>query len=582
MMQRLLTWFFPTWLGSPRCISLGVAVLAFLSVFATIDPTGDMPWLWGGPGLSSDEPFNAMLGIDFADKTLRGSVRELKRAVTRFPDHPPLGRFWIGLCHELTFPMFTPLNPYAGTSGVDRHYSMACARLGSATAFAFTVFLVGTYTGRRHGRLAGLFASLAMWLCPRAFGHAHIAALESCINATFAACVLVTAETWFNRNTRLRGAMVVTGLLLGLAMLTKIQAIFLPLPLIVFALIRHRHRAILPLGVVAVIALGLFVIGFPYLWDDPIQGMSKYFSRASERSTTLVWYLNQKWADKDVPWHYPWVIFAVTTPVGLQALAWIGALMRRRPVAESTSPEVTAFVESPTRLEHLYLIANILFPLFVFSLPGVALYDGERLFSVVFPLWAVLVGRGVVALGERIAELDWPRRSRAVVAVLFLVGVFSSYALPAWDIFRAPNVALCYYNRAIGGLPGAARCGFQIVYWATPWGRDELEQAVPHVRKGALLNIVPVPDSLYIHHFWSQSYAVQRQQLWPRHYDSRSGPEFLLVTLRKEYLAEEEVRDWTAAPALFEVNHDGVRLGALLSLPIPKAQGETKEPPNNP
>ena len=51
----------------------------------------------------------------------------------------------------------------------------------------------------------------------------------------------------------------------------------------------------------------------------------------------------------------------------------------------------------------------MLFPLVLFSLPHISVYDGARLFLVVFPLWAIFIGRGGAIAFEKLREKLSPR-----------------------------------------------------------------------------------------------------------------------------------------------------------------------------
>src|SRR5206468_1951433 len=95
--------------------------------------------------------------------------------------------------------------------------------------------------------------------------------------------------------------------------------------------------------------------------------------------------------DRDVPWHFPWLHFAATVPVGLHLLGGIGLIesVRSRDGAALTYAGAIAFV------------------LGVFS-TNVPVYDGERLYLLVFPLWAILVGRGFAVLWEVLARRSQP------------------------------------------------------------------------------------------------------------------------------------------------------------------------------
>ena len=96
-------------------------------------------------------------------------------------------------------------------------------------------------------------------------------------------------------------------------------------------------------------------------------------------------YFGQVYADRDVPWHYPWFYFAVTVPVGLHLLGAWGLVRGWRDRRADPFP--------------LLLAGSIALFLVVFS-TRVPVYDGERLFLVVFPLWAILIGRGFASAWE--------------------------------------------------------------------------------------------------------------------------------------------------------------------------------------
>ena len=65
-------------------------------------------------------------------------------------------------------------------------------------------------------------------------------------------------------------------------------------------------------------------IHHPWLWLAPLSRLQQYVATGSGRPTLHVFYWGQVWADRNAPWHYPWVMFLVTVPVGLLALGFLG------------------------------------------------------------------------------------------------------------------------------------------------------------------------------------------------------------------------------------------------------------------
>ncbi|MBC8116066.1 MAG: hypothetical protein H7062_16890, partial [Candidatus Saccharimonas sp.] len=124
-----------------------VAVAAWVSVVVCIDPAGSYPNMPEGPGLTVDEIFNVEQGVLLVEQARSlgwlnlvpgTSVEAFKPENHYLPDHPPLGRYWLGVHHHLTWWLAPPFEP-------EGPFVTACARTGSATAFALTVWLIGAF-----------------------------------------------------------------------------------------------------------------------------------------------------------------------------------------------------------------------------------------------------------------------------------------------------------------------------------------------------------------------------------------------------------------------------------------------------
>ena len=216
--------------------------------------------------------------------------------------------------------------------------------------------------------------------------------------------------------------------------------------------------------------LAVFFLLWPWLWFDPYHRFLEYAGRTAQRSVLYVWYFGQRYADREVPWHYPALLFFTTVPLGLVALGVLGIFKGPRPPWKE-------------RAGHLVLGA-MLFPLVLFSLPRVSVYDGARLFLVVFPLWAIFIGRGGAIAYDKLREKLSPRVT-VTVAACFLAG-------QAWGLVGTWPCFLSYYNMGLGGLRGADRLGMEIDYWGEAVTRDFLEQVVTSVPEGAHIDVAPV------------------------------------------------------------------------------------------
>lgn len=488
--------------------SAAVALAAWISIVVAIDPAGSYPSMPEGPGLTVDEIFNVEQGVYLVTQSralgwlnlVPGTSIEAFRPVNRYnPDHPPLGRYWLGIHHELTWWLAPPFEP-------DGYFVTACARTGSATAFALTVWLVGAFVTLRFAprndwqSWAGGLTSVALVLMPRVYGHAHLASLETITNLTCTAAVLAVAAWWSGPTAPTHRAAFLAGILMGLALLTKIQAILIPIPVIVWSICRWRQKAVLPLAIWGVTAIALFYAAWPYLWIHPIGHLLEYLGRTTNRATLHCFYLGTRYPDKHVPWHYPFVMFAVTVPVLLHMLGAVAVVSdaRQRASADSTDPAITA------RWCGRLLLACGLFPLIVFALPGVAVYDGERLFLTVFPLWAIFVGRGAVYLAPFLNGWNRSLKAKPQICVLLLMQCGS-------NLLSHPSY-LCYYSLAVGGTIGAETCGFELSYWGDALTRGLLIQATDAVPMFTGVQIHPSLHQFQNADLLRQSPILRRRQ----------------------------------------------------------------------
>ncbi len=570
---------------------LAVALAALLAVVLTLDAAGDYPKLFEGPGVTLDESFNVQMGV-YQWKVLRDynlallhpdSVREVFGTNNYNPDHPPLGRLWLGFWHDLVEWLFPPSDHPVDQNGI--RFVTDCARVGSATAFALTVLLIGVAATKWYGRTAGIVAAVSLALMPRVFAHAHLASLETFLNLTYSATVLAVAHWWRVEPNRVddslrdsnssRGAIrlpwsipALTGVLFGLALLSKMQTILIPPVVGVWALWHWRVRAIKPLLVFGLVGLFVFFVGWPWLWLDPAKHFREYFARTTSRAVLNCYYLGQVWADKDVPWHYPFVMFAVTVPIGLHLLGVLGAVgQATRSVSEgvaATAPRLRFGLLEPR--EQL-LLAATLFPLVLFALPGVAVYDGERLFLVSYPIWAVLIGRGAEVTLSHLRQTTesgrWQlvasRRARGVAITMFLM------AQSVGVIVMHP-CQLSYYNLLVGGLYGADRLGFERTYWGDSVTRSLLTLEVSR-NEGGSVEVMPVLHQFQLDELLQQSPILRsrRIQLLPANQQTNQSPADGWLYFSRKADVPPDV--WNMRNGI-GVTRQGVRLAAATGLQL--------------
>jgi len=486
------------------------------------------------PGITVDEPLDVRPGRAYLATLRARGLGFFDRAVIDqvFRDnaeHPPLGRWLLGIASTLGEPF--EINASGGRDPVGAY--VVSGRLAPALVFGAMVALVSATAGRRSGRAAGVVAGLALAMMPRAFAHAHLGALDTFIAFFWTLALLAAARA--AEGPRPVAGLALAGLAWGLALLTKIHAWFLPPVVLIWALTRMSPgRAIAACSAWAATGLAVFLAGWPWLWHDPVGRLSAYLGTGVDRVSIRVLYFGRVYADRDVPWHYPWVYFLATVPVGLLALGGWGLVRGWRGRRADPFP--------------VLLAGSIGMFLVVFSTRA-PVYDGERLFLVAFPLLAILVGRGFAACWEGAG-----RRARAL-----LIGLV---AAQGYGVVALHPFGLSYYNLLVGGLPGAERLGLELTYWGDAVDGPLLDRLATEAAPGQSAAMAPTlapGQGIY-----STTRKLARVPLVIRDQAETSKADWLVLSRRSAYWTPE-VRDRLARdPVILRRSRQGVWLSALL------------------
>lgn len=570
----------PDW--TPRRIALALGAFAGLAVVLTL----------AGPGITVDEPLDVRPGRTYvATLGARGLGFFDRATVDRVfldnKEHPPLGRWLLGIASTLGGPFEAML---LGPDPVGVY--VLSGRLAPAFVFALLVAAIAGEAGRLYGR-AGAFASgFATIAMPRVFAHAHLGALDLFI-AAFWVIALIRAERAVESDRPARG-MAVAGFFWGLALLTKIHAWLLPPVVLVRTMARlGPRRGTVPLLTWTAVGLLVFFVGWPWLWYDTFARLRGFLGTGVERTSISVQYLGKIYRDRDVPWHFPWLHFAATVPVGLHLLGMVGLVgaFRVRDSAALTYAGAVAFV------------------LAVFS-TNVPVYDGERLYLLVFPLWAILVGRGFAGVWNRLSAgapssatatphpnplpqggrgsegRSGPFPSTSVVVegrVGDRQGPTSQQGRNGRTLARALLLAfliaqscgllthhpynLSYYNLLVGGLPGADRLGLELAYWSESVDRRLLHELARRSSPGTSAALAPTLAP-------GQGTIASTRELIARRVilddeQKAAGDDYLVVYRRPAYWKDDVRTLLGGGEVVAENSRWGVWLARLIRRPKP-------------
>lgn len=548
-------------------VPLLLGFLAFLCVAVRLDSSREVSWTADGPGLTFDENLNTISGVYVTESIITAglaaldprTINEIFNAPSYHPDYPPLGRVPLSLTNALCARF--------GGLGDHQFYMITYARLGSAICYGLTIWLIAGFTARHAGTAAGAIAGISLLLTPRVFGHAHLACVETPMNLAYAGCVCGWIQLLGKDSPPAARPAILSGILLGLALLTKIQAIFLPPVVTLWLLWNWRRQGIVPLLIIAVTSGLVFLIGWPWLWNDPVGRFFKYFSQSVDRPTLYCYYLGERFADQSVPWHYPFVQFLMTTPLPWLVLGGWGMWSTLRRSAGNSDSKVTASATtslSPGGLtfrQNQLLLGAFFLPLIAFALPRTPVYDGERLFLVVWPIFAVWTGIGGARLWTWL-ELRTALPVRGVLACLVLLG-------PLVNLYSMSPVWLSAYGLQSGGLWGANQVGMERNYWGDAASSEFLKEACQEIPEGSVVGIAPVVHPAFPQFLKSDSWLVHRPDIVLVPFDERQpdAPRYVIHIKREADTWKSLESPPEGTRTLAQMVRQGVVLAEALQLP---------------
>lgn len=395
-----------------------------------------------------------------------------KRATDNNREHPPLLKTLFGLSKRV----------FADGLGITSELS--AYRLPTALFNAVLVALVFVFVGSLWGRAEGVLAALLTLLMPRAFFHAGLATFDAAVVAMWMATVFAYYKALDSR-----WWCVALGLVYGLALATKHNAIFLPVPLLVHYIAicvievrRDKRRGASfgekasavfreiafrrPLILVALGGIGPLVLIalWPWLWFDTVSHLGDWIGFHLKHVHYNFEYLGENWNAPPFPVHVPIVTTLLTVPVITIAGALLGTAVL---VVRARNREAPERHRAPALL--LFLSAGAAMGPFI--LRTTPIFGAEKHFAAAFPTIAIFAAIGIVFAARRFARrLSWyvplssPFHKRLEPIAVIGLAVLSVTAAFVETIDAQPY-ALSHYNALAGGAPGGADLGMNRQFW---------------------------------------------------------------------------------------------------------------------
>jgi hypothetical protein len=409
-------------------------------------------------------------------------------------------------------------------------------RLGSELLFALTLGGIVWRVSVRDGVIPAVGGALGIALCPRVFGHAHLAATETTLVCFWLWAVLMAASLVEDRATIFAAAVA-----LGLLAATKLTAWPACAMILVWVVWQSPGRRIKVAFWMAVGSAAVVYLLTPNLWHDPVGGLKRYLEQASSNPWKIAAYFGGRAYTEGMPWWSGIATLFATTPVFITLLA--GCSIPR--------------IRSDRLVSLLWL--NVLLLMSMRTGGMVPAHDGERQFLPAMAMLGMLAG----LQAGRFAIL-WSRGRTA--ASPFLLAIM--FALPFAETWVYRRHGLMYYNQLVGGIRVAEKFGFEVSYWFEGMTNEEWKRMLDPLPSGSKVFLRPdhpgVPE-------------LVRWGVIPEHVAIVGAPEqagyFLLYAKKAAYsvpdadgkrMLRTDLADLQArGPAIREVRWNGVRIASL-------------------
>lgn len=450
--SRLLRWFIPS------ALFLG-------SLLIVIITAGDYGVVWDEPAYfhASDLHVGWLKSVverphgDFSALLNDNGIAEAWHWNPYNVPHPPLSRIISGLTHILLYPFLDKFTSY---------------RVAPALFFAALVTVAYLWVKELFGKLAGLFSAMAILLMPNLFAFAHMAVTDLPLASLW---FVTTYAFWKGIKNWLWS--IVLGVVWGLALATKFPAVLLPIPVVLWAQTFQRNRYSNNTFTMLFVAPIIMVAIQPYLWHNTgvrvLEFLYEGISRGYRPDTNFgVAFFGKTLLSSQLPWYYAFFIVGITTPEPFIVLALVGI--------------VAIAWSSKQRAALMLFFLSGTFIMTLGMLPGAVLHDGVRQLLSALPFIAALAGAGFHFVFRFLARLG----SNHLQALRFGLGKLKIAAFllpllcfsPFLDVYLSHPFQLSYYNRLVGGPPGAYHHGLETSYFMeafTPKFLRMLNQKLP-------------------------------------------------------------------------------------------------------
>ncbi|MFB3896498.1 MAG: ArnT family glycosyltransferase [bacterium] len=495
-----------------------IALILFLATIIILCATSSQY------GLAWDEPYNYYPAVD-AYQWLQLLVSHPGQAISdtainqywsKVHEHPSISKIIAGITY----------NWFSGTFG-----DLLAFRLGEFILFSLLIAMIYLFTLQLFNRTTALFSAVAFLLMPRIFGQAHFATTDIPLVLMWVLTVFCFYKGLDNWKWS-----IATGIVWGLGLATKINLLFLPIPLILWAQLFHRKKYGNNAFSMLFLSPIIFFLSWPWLWFQTKPRIMEYLLFYAQHKFTTVYYFGKMYVLTSAPWKYPLVYTLTTIPITILFLISVAIIIIViKQIPNNTQTPISN--EPNTFGVQMLVLFNALFPILLQSGPASPKYDGIRLFLPAFPYLAILAGIGfnwiIVSVGAnrwftrisgRFADSPLPQ---ILLAILFFIP-------PLYHVIDTHPYQLSYYNLLLKGVNGAHQKGMESTYWCEAVNQDVLQYLNQSVPENGKVRFLSFSDEVVQ---WYQEHGYLRKDI---QCFSTDQPDYFILLCRQGFFGGME------------------------------------------
>ena len=444
---------------------------------------------------------------------------------------------------------------------------------------SLTVFVVYLLSVDAFDRFTALAATSFLVSFPRFFGHAHMNIKDVPFTGLFVCTLFVFWKGFKAKNWKL---IVSSGIFLGLTAGRRPYALFLvPATLFLWLIICQRDMIgqhvtnvrhgptertdsiafLIALSSFPLIGVMTLVFVWPWLWADPVSRLLDVVSATLSFAGGFnlpVLYMGEVVPANEVPWHYPLVMLAVTTPSLTLMLGVLGILFAFQHIWKLRTPSYSLVLA--------WFLISV-------AKPSRVKYGGIRLYFEAVPALCIFAGIGCSIICKwisarrhrlRFSRESWDKYSfsaHTIVALLF-VAVLCIPSVIA--MIRIHPYESSYYNDLIGGIPGASE-QFEIIYWGEVY-KEGCSWLNRYAKPNATIGVPPLNHQIVNYYLRPDLSIITAADLPEAIIDY-----YMFMTYSPGYTQAQNYCLENLSPS-FSVSVDGIPILHIYNLTTPKNQ----------